>query len=110
MSIQLKGNDDDTILNNYKVVQHDFDIPGVDVKLAGLQPLANELMGTIAEDQKRAEVLAVPLVAVVLFFVFGGVVAACLPAMVGALSIAGSLGIMRLIAISGRCTISRSRW
>jgi RND superfamily putative drug exporter len=101
MSIQLKGNDDDTILNNYKVVQHDFAVPGVDVKLAGLQPLANELMGTIAEDQQRAELLAVPLVAVVLFFVFGGVVAACLPAMVGALSIAGSLGIMRLIAISG---------
>jgi RND superfamily putative drug exporter len=71
------------------------------VKLAGLQPLANELMGTIAEDQQRAEVLAVPLVAVVLFFVFGGVVAACLPAMVGALSILGSLGIMRLVAISG---------
>ncbi len=101
MSIQLKGNNDDTILNNYKVVRNDFAIPGVDVKLAGLQPLANELMGTIAEDQQRAEVLAVPLVAVVLFFVFGGVVAACLPAMVGALSIAGSLGIMRLIAISG---------
>jgi len=101
MSIQLKGNDDDTILNNYKTVRNDFDIPGVDVKLAGLQPLANELMGTIAEDQLRAEVLAVPLVAVVLFFVFGGVVAACLPAMVGALSIAGSLGIMRLVAISG---------
>jgi trehalose monomycolate/heme transporter len=101
MSIQLKGNDDDTILNNYKVVQNDFAVPGVDMKLAGLQPLANELMGTIAEDQQRAEVLAVPLVAVVLFFVFGGVVAACLPAMVGALSIAGSLGIMRLVAISG---------
>jgi trehalose monomycolate/heme transporter len=101
MSIQLKGNDDDTILNNYKVVQHDFGVGGVDVKLAGLQPLANELMGTIAEDQRRAEVLAVPLVAVVLFFVFGGVVAACLPALVGGLSIAGSLGIMRLVAISG---------
>jgi trehalose monomycolate/heme transporter len=101
MSIQLKGNDDDTILNNYKVVQHDFAVPGVDVKLAGLQPLANELMGTIGEDQKRAELLAVPLVAVVLFFVFGGVVAAFLPAMVGGLSIAGSLGIMRLVAIDG---------
>jgi uncharacterized membrane protein YdfJ with MMPL/SSD domain len=101
MSIQLKGNDDDTILNNYKVVQHDFAVPGVNVKLAGLQPLANELMGTIGEDQKRAELLAVPLVAVVLFFVFGGVVAAFLPAMVGGLSIAGSLGIMRLVAISG---------
>jgi len=101
MSIQLEGNDDDTILNNYKLVQHDLAVPGVDVKLAGLQPLANELMGTIGEDQKRAELLAVPLVAVVLFFVFGGVVAAFLPAMVGGLSIAGSLGIMRLIAIDG---------
>src|SRR6202008_2489927 len=101
MSIQLKGNDDDTILNNYKTVQDAFAVPGVYVKLAGLQPLANELMGTIGEDQLRAEVLAVPLVAVVLFFVFGGVVAACLPAMVGALSIAGSLGIMRVVAISG---------
>ncbi len=101
MSVQLKGNDDDTILNNFKKVQNDFAIDGVDVKLAGLQPLANELTGTIGEDQKRAEVLALPLVAVVLFFVFGGVVAAFLPAMVGGLSIAGSLGILRLIAEFG---------
>ena len=45
------------------------------------------------------EVLALPLVAVVLFFVFGGVVAACLPVMVGGLSIAAALGIMRLISL-----------
>ena len=68
------------------------------IELAGLKPLANELTGTIAEDQQRAEVLALPLVAVVLFFVFGGVVAAVLPVMVGGLSIAGALGIMRTIA------------
>ena len=98
MSIQLRGDNDDTILNNFKKVQDDFNIPGVDVKLAGLQPLANELTGTIGEDQKRGEVLAIPLVAVVLFFVFGGVVAASLPAIVGGLTIAGALGIMRLLA------------
>ncbi|GAY18785.1 MMPL family transporter [Mycobacterium sp. shizuoka-1] len=99
MSIQLKGNDDDTILNNYKKVDKDFFIPGVDVKLAGLQPLAAELTGTIGEDQQRAEVAAIPLVAVLLFFVFGGVVAASLPAIIGGLSILGALGIMRLIAL-----------
>ena len=76
MSIQLKGDNDDTILNNYKEVENDFNIDGVNVKLAGLQPLAAELTGTIGEDQKRAEVAAIPLVAVVLFFVFGGVIAA----------------------------------
>lgn len=98
MSIQLKGDDDDTILNNYKLVATSFAIPGVDVKQAGLQPLASELTGTIGEDQQRAEVAAIPLVAVLLFFVFGGVVAASLPAIIGGLSILGALGIMRLVA------------
>src|ERR1700704_1228870 len=79
MSIQLKGDNDDAILNNYKKVKGDFAIDGVNVKLAGLQPLASELTGTIGDDQKRAEVAAIPLVAVVLFFVFGGVIAAALP-------------------------------
>src|SRR6185295_15262755 len=67
---------------------------------AGLLPLANELTGTIATDQQRAEVLAMPLVVVLLFFVFGGVVAAFLPGIIGGLTIAGALGIMRLTALS----------
>jgi trehalose monomycolate/heme transporter len=101
MSIQLKGNDDDAILNNYKQVEGDLAIPGVDVKLAGQEPVANALTGTIATDQKRMEILALPLVAVVLFLVFGGVIAAALPVMIGGLCIAGALGIMRFIAIYG---------
>ena len=99
MSIQLKGDDDDTILNNYKEVKDSFNIDGIDVKQAGLQPLASELTGTIGVDQQRAEVAAIPLVAVLLFFVFGGVVAASLPAIIGGLSIAGALGIMRVISM-----------
>ncbi|MGV1088006.1 MAG: MMPL family transporter [Mycobacterium sp.] len=98
MSIQLKGDNDDTILNNYKAVKDSFNIPGVEVQQAGLQPLAAELTGTIGEDQQRAEVAAIPLVAVLLFFVFGGVVAASLPAIIGGLTIMGALGMMRLIA------------
>jgi RND superfamily putative drug exporter len=106
MSVQLKGNNDDTILSNYnknvgtdgKTVKEALNIPGVEVQQAGLQPLASELTGTIGEDQKRAEVAAIPLVAVVLFFVFGTVIAASLPAVIGGLSIAAALGIMRLVA------------
>lgn len=102
VSIPLKGDDDDTILNNYKTVAPDLQkLDGGTVQLAGLEPVANALTGTIATDQKRMEVLALPLVAIVLFLVFGGVVAACLPVMVGGLSIAGALGIVRLIAVFG---------
>ncbi|WNG93092.1 MMPL family transporter [Mycobacterium sp. ITM-2016-00318] len=106
MSIQLKGDNDDTILTNYNknvgedgtTVSEALNIPGVDVQQAGLQPLASELTGTIGEDQQRGELLGVPLVMVVLFFVFGGVIAASLPMIVGGLTIAGSLGIIRLLA------------
>ena len=77
VSIPLKGDDDDTILTNYKTIEPDLQkLNGGKVQLAGLEPVASALTGTIATDQKRMEVLALPLVAVVLFLVFGGVVAA----------------------------------
>jgi RND superfamily putative drug exporter len=106
MSVQLKGDNDDAILNNYNknigedgtTVKEALNIPGIEVQQAGLQPLASELTGTIGEDQKRAEIAAIPLVCVVLFFVFGGVIAAALPGLIGGLTIAGALGVMRLVA------------
>lgn len=95
----LKGDDDDTILKNYKIIQPDLQtVDDGKIQLAGLQPIASELTGTIGEDQKRAEVAAIPLVAVVLFFVFGTVIAASLPAIIGGLTIMGALGIMRVAA------------
>ncbi|BBY33854.1 hypothetical protein BST33_12150 [Mycolicibacter minnesotensis] len=101
-SIQIRGDDDDTILKNYQAVESDLQkLDGGKVELGGLQPIASELTGTIATDQQRMEVLALPLVAVVLFFVFGGVVAASLPVIVGGLSIAGATGILRFAATFG---------
>ncbi|ULE34582.1 efflux RND transporter permease subunit [Mycobacterium sp. IDR2000157661] len=99
VSIPLKGDDDDTILKNYQAVEDELQqINDGNIQLAGLNPLASELTGTIGEDQRRAEVAAIPLVCVVLFFVFGGVIAAALPGIIGGLTIAGALGIMRLFA------------
>ena len=99
VSIPLEGDNDDEILKNYQDVAPDLkQINDGDIKLAGLNPLASELTGTIGVDQQRAEIAAIPLVAVLLFFVFGGVVAASLPAIIGGLTILGALGIMRLVA------------
>lgn len=102
ISVPLKGDNDDAILKNYQAVEDDLQqVNGGDIKLAGLNPLASELTGTIGTDQKRAELAIVPLVAVVLFFVFGGAVAAALPAIIGGLTIAGALGILRFTAEFG---------
>ncbi|WP_458318648.1 MMPL family transporter [Mycolicibacterium brisbanense] len=102
ISVPLKGDNDDAILKNYQAVAPDLQkVNGGDIKLAGLNPLASELTGTIGTDQKRAELAIVPLVAVVLFFVFGGAVAAALPAIIGGLTIGGALGILRFTAEFG---------
>ncbi|BBZ05887.1 hypothetical protein MDOR_00560 [Mycolicibacterium doricum] len=99
VSIPLKGDTDDEILKNYQAVEPYLQqINDGNIQLAGLNPLASELTGSIGEDQRRAEVAAIPLVCVVLFFVFGGVIAAALPGVIGGLTIAGALGIMRLLA------------
>src|SRR6202162_4457381 len=59
VNISLKGDNNDTILNNYKAIEADLkNVNDGNIELAGLQPLANELTGTIAKDQQRAEVLA----------------------------------------------------
>ena len=58
VSIPLKGDDDDTILNNYKDLEPDLQkLNGGQVQLAGLEPIASALTGTIATDEKRMEVL-----------------------------------------------------
>jgi len=102
VTIPIAGDDDDSILRNYQSVAPDLQkVNGGNIKLAGMEPLASELTGTIGTDQKRAEFAIVPLVAVVLFFVFGGAIAAALPAIIGGLTIGGALGILRFTAEFG---------
>ena len=93
-AIELKGDDDTSTMNNYREVKGAFDIPGVKVQVAGLQPVSGTLNDTIASDQRRMEVLAIPGVAVLLFFIFGGIVAAALPLIVGGLTVISANGIV----------------
>ncbi len=80
---------------NFAKIAQDLVIPGVDVELAGGQPVSLALSDTMAQDQRRVELFAIPVVAVLLFFLFGGVVAAALPLIVGGLTMLGAWGLLR---------------
>ncbi|AYF73774.1 MMPL family transporter [Nocardia yunnanensis] len=82
---------------DYTAVKDAFDVPGVRVQVGGLQPVSVALTDTIAADTHRMELLAIPAVAVLLFFIFGGVVAASLPLLMGVLTVLGANGIVRWI-------------
>ena len=113
LSIGIAGDDDDTVLANYRTIKPFFDdavsahgLPeGTTIQQAGLQPVAAAMSDGMNEDIHRAEVIALPVVALMLFFIFGGVVAAVLPVMIGGLTIAGSLGILKLIAMSTQVNV-----
>ncbi|MGY2026885.1 MMPL family transporter [Nocardia gipuzkoensis] len=96
-SIAIRGNDDTEVMRNYRTVAGEFRIPGVEMEVAGGQPVAAALNDTMAHDQRRMELFAVPAVAVLLFFLFGGVVAAALPLIVGGLTVLGAWGIIRAL-------------
>jgi len=60
------------------------------VYLAGMVAVTSELNAMISSDLALAETIALPIMLLLMIFVFGSLVAAGLPLMVGALSIVGS--------------------
>ena len=68
------------------------------VEIAGATAVSGALDKGMAEDISRAELYALPAVGVLLLLVFGGVIAACMPLLVGVLSILGSMGVLAILA------------
>ncbi|MEV0355126.1 MMPL family transporter [Nocardia sp. NPDC050697] len=68
---------------------------GTTVQLAGLQPVVEGINTGMQDDIRRAEVIALPLVAILLYFVFGGIVGALLPVLIGGMTILAGQGVMR---------------
>ena len=67
-----------------------YSVPNASVHIAGFAAVSSELSTTIAKDLGKAESVAIPLVILLLLFVFGSLVAAGLPLLVGGLSILGT--------------------
>lgn len=100
-AIGLAGDGEQT-LKDYRAIEdalYDIQLPeGAEVQVAGATAIAGALDKGMADDIARAEKIGLIFVAVILLFVFGGVVAAAMPLVVGILSILGSLSALSLLA------------
>ena len=97
-SVQLAGSGDE-VLPHFKAIEDDLGVDGVETQVGGLQAVAGAIDEGMTNDLKRAELIALPLVFVLLVVVFGGLVAAALPVLVGVLTILGALGLLQLLGI-----------
>ena len=99
-AIGLKGDGEQTLkdFRTIKPALDALDAPGGTVQVAGATAVADALDKGMADDIARAEKIGLVFVAVILLFVFGGVVAAAMPLIVGILSIIGSLSLLSVLA------------
>ncbi|MBH1938761.1 MMPL family transporter [Streptomyces sp. AV19] len=107
----LRSKDGRTALITARIDADDTDLPktsrrikadmprpdGVTVRVGGYGPMTNELNSQTIEDATVGEAVAFPVSLVVLVVVFGSLVAAALPLLVGAVSIVTTLAILRLV-------------
>jgi RND superfamily putative drug exporter len=68
------------------------------VQVGGMGPVYDEMSTTIEQDLAKAEAVAVPITLLLLVFIFGGLVAASLPLLVGAVAVFGAFLSLYLLA------------
>jgi RND superfamily putative drug exporter len=77
----------------------------VDVELGGFATVFHEVSDTIEADLLTAEMIALPITLVLLVLIFGSVVAATLPLLVGVLSIVGTFLVLQVMSAATEVSI-----
>ncbi|MGV9721201.1 MMPL family transporter [Nocardia beijingensis] len=73
-------------------------VPGVPADLSGYSAVSTEINAQSQHDLVRAEALSLPLTLLILVLVFGGLIAASFPVVVGGLTVLGASGAIRVLA------------
>ena len=95
--ISLKGDNQDAVMDNFDEVEPGLHAEGLQTDLAGPLAVYNDVNEITSEDLERAELLSMPIVILLALLIFGSVVAASMPAMIGLLSMIGALALVRVI-------------
>ena len=98
-TITLASSDQTKQSEQYAAIADKLAVDGVQTQIGGQAPLQKTITDKSMTDVEFAEFVSLPLVLVLLVVIFGSVVAALMPVLVGGLSILGALGVLRLISL-----------
>lgn len=93
---------DDRILDSYEPilqVWHSAGYTGNDLQVAGTPAVAADTTTQTKKDLTKAESIGAPLALIVLLFVFGSVVSAVVPLLIGIASVIITLAVLHLLSI-----------
>jgi trehalose monomycolate/heme transporter len=95
--VQLKGQDLITKLSQYQTLEPLITSSGLQITIGGFVPINLAVNTQINEDLVHAELFTFPILAILLLFVFGSVVAALLPLLIGGVAILGAFAVLHVM-------------
>ena len=98
--IRLKALDDSGKRAAYDAIKPQLSVPGLATQVGGTVAVNDRMDALTKSDVTRGEMFAMPLVLLLLIFIFGGVVAASLPVLVGGFAILGAFTVTRAITMA----------
>jgi RND superfamily putative drug exporter len=98
VALNLHGGSEKAKEDAYKEIKDKIPAPGLETLQGGTVPTGYQAGQKIEHDLRAAEMFSAPVLFVLLLIVFGGLAASFLPLLVGVLSIAGSMAVLRLIS------------
>ena len=95
--LTLAGETQDAKSQSWEAVADELDAPGLTTNLAGQWAVFGDVNDQVSADIARAESLSMPIVFLLSLLLFGSLVAALMPTLVGAIAVLGAFAVVRLI-------------
>src|SRR2546425_851337 len=96
--VQFAAKDASVKAKNYQTIQPLITSPVLHTIIGGNVAVNNAINMQVGADLERAELITFPIVAILLLIVFGGLVAAGLPLLIGGVAILGAFAILGFLA------------
>lgn len=98
--ISLRGADDDERSDAYDQIADRLTAPAPwQTHVTGAVPLRDALQHAAEDDIARAEMVAMPVLLVLMALIFGSLTAAALPVTIGVVAILGAMGLLRALTL-----------
>ena len=105
VALRVAGGTDQARNDTYKAIKADFPsvagtpADGITAQVGGPTPTEVTINNEVSSNITRAESISFPVLLILLVVIFGGVVAAVAPLLIGGLAILGSLTVLRLLTL-----------
>ncbi|MET7952238.1 MMPL family transporter [Micromonospora sp. NPDC005324] len=95
--VQLRASSEDGKVEAFETLRSILSAPGIRTEAGGSVPFLHEANVQTTKDITRAELISMPVLLVLLVLIFGGLVSAATPLLIGGLAILGAFVAVRLV-------------